>query len=70
MTIPTNPNIVYKSPKNRDYRVAGIEKIPKTDKWINRTLKNKWMVSIVFLDNNEHSKLIFDHNYKIEKIKL
>jgi hypothetical protein len=31
MTIPTNPNIVYKSPKNRDYRVAGIEKMPDTD---------------------------------------
>jgi len=68
MTIPNNPHTRYVSPKKREYRVAGIEKIPDTDKWINRKLKNEWLVSIVFLDNNEHSKLILNHYDKIEKI--
>lgn len=68
MTIPTNPHITYKSPKNRGYRVAGIEKIPETEKWINRVIKNKWIVDIVFLDNKERSKLIFNHLDVLEEI--
>jgi len=66
MTIPLNPHTTYVSPRNREYRVAGIEKIPHTERWDNRYVKNKWLVSIVFLDNNEHSKLIFNHYDKIE----
>jgi len=68
MTIPLNPHTTYVSPKNREYRVAGIGKIPGTDKWINRKLKNKWLVSIVFLDNDDKSMLIFNHSDNIEKL--
>lgn len=63
----TNPHTTYTSEKGRTYRVSGIEKIPDSEKWINQTEKHKWIVTIIFTDNQQPRilKLLYNHNDKL-----
>ena len=59
----TNPNITYTSEKGRPFRVSGIEKIPDTEKWINKTEKYHWEVLIIFTDELKPNKLKLKYDY-------
>jgi len=69
MKIPLNPHITYTSPKGRNFRVIGIEKMHKTVRWIGRTKKYCWKITIKFLDDNTYADTYWNHNDKMFKIK-
>lgn len=61
------PNVFYTSPKGREYRVIKIEKVSNSEKWINRVLHFKWMVTIKFREGDTNI-LTYDYNDKLINI--
>ena len=69
MKIPLNPFEIYTSPKGRPFRLICVERIPDTEKWINRVEKSRWMSTIKMIDTNEFMELECDYNDNVIKIK-
>lgn len=61
-----NPNTKYTSPQGREFRTISIERVPNTEKWVNRTLKSKWRVCIKYLDNDRMLWLNFNYDDILE----
>ena len=57
-----NPHTTYTSKKGREFRTMSIERIPNTEKWINKVLKSKWRVLIKYADNGVLLWLYFDYD--------
>jgi len=62
-----NPNTTYISELGREFRVSKLTMLYETEKWIGRTLKYHWIVTIHFLDNKERMDLTYDYNDNIIK---
>lgn len=58
----SNPHATYTSPKGRKFRTISIERIPSTEKYINRAYRSKWRVLIKYADNGVLLWLYFDYN--------
>ena len=70
--ICNNPHTTYTSPAGRPFRVLGMERVPNTDKWIDKVLKWHWCVLIKFLDTEESEllRLFYGYDDKIYKKDL
>ena len=68
--IPTDPFKTYTSPKGKEYRVTGVEKLEDTKKWINNSFSWCWEVSIEYLETKQRLKLIYDYKEKVIKKSL
>lgn len=64
-----NPHTTYTSPKGKEFRVTGIEKIEDSDKWVNGELKYEWIVNIRYIEDNSSAKLHYNHYDKIIKVE-
>ena len=60
-------NITYTSELGRKFRMSKLTMLYETEKWIGRTLKYHWTITIHFLDNNERMQLTYDYNDNIIK---
>lgn len=69
MKLPTDPSHIYTSPKGRQFRVVGVEKLPNSEKWIGQALHYKWTARIRFLDNGKHLDLFTDHYGNVKSNK-
>ena len=68
MKLPTNPHIEYTSPQGKQFRLMVLEKIPNTEKWINRVEKSKWKAIIKMIETNELMELECDYDDNVIKI--
>lgn len=69
MKLPLDPFRTYTSPKGKPFRLICLEKIPNTEKWIDRVEKSRWMAMVKMIDTNELMELECDYNDNVTNIK-